>query len=82
MDIIDQASFAQYDMLLYLDTHPDDAEAFAYYRKQTCIREDALKQYAQHYGPLTMDLIDDTCSDSWKWMMQPWPWEIKKKGRC
>jgi spore coat protein JB len=82
MKLINESSFAQYDMLLYLDTHPMDMEAFAFYQKQTRIREDAMKRYAQQYGPLTMDLVDDTCSDSWKWAMQPWPWEVNKKGRC
>ena len=33
LDQINRSSFAAYDMLLYLDTHPDDAEAQAYYHK-------------------------------------------------
>lgn len=82
LDVINQASFAVDDMLLYLDTHPDDMEALAYYQKQSCIRREALQKYARQYGPLTIDLVDDTCSDSWEWMSQPWPWELSKKGRC
>lgn len=82
MDLINQSSFAVYDMLLYLDTHPDDMEAQAYYHKHSCIRRDALKEYARQYGPLTMDLIDDSSSDSWEWMRQPWPWDNSMKGRC
>lgn len=82
LDQINRSSFAAYDMLLYLDTHPDDTEAQAYYHKNACIRKDSMREYARQYGPLTMDLIDDTRSDSWEWMKQPWPWELNKKGRC
>ena len=31
LNMIDQASFAMDDVLLYLDTHPCDRQAFAYY---------------------------------------------------
>lgn len=82
MELINQSSFAVYEMLLYLDTHPDDMDAMAYFQKQSCIRRDAMQQYAQLYGPLTMDLVDDTRCDTWEWMMQPWPWEVTQKGRC
>lgn len=82
MDTINQSSFAVNEMVLYLDTHPDDQEAMAYFQKQSCIRREAMKQYAQQYGPLTVDSIDDTCNDTWEWMQQPWPWEINRKGRC
>ena len=82
MEIINQTSFAVYEMLLYLDTHPDDMEAMAFFQKNSCMRKDAMKQYASLYGPLTMDMVDDTRSDSWEWMMQPWPWENRQKGRC
>lgn len=81
LDLINESSFAVYDMLLYLDTHPNDAEAMDYFHKQSCIRRDALKEYARQYGPLSIDFMDDG-SDSWDWMMQPWPWEMNKKGGC
>ena len=41
-----------------------------------------LEEYARRFGPLTMDLIDETDCHSWEWMMQPWPWERSGKGRC
>lgn len=82
MDTINQSSFAVDDILLYLDTHPHDMEALTYFQKQSAIRKDAMKHYAMHYGPLTIDTVDDSNSDAWEWMMQPWPWEIPQKGRC
>lgn len=82
MALINESSFAVYDMLLYLDTHPNDTEALAYFQKQSCIRRDALKEYARQYGPLSIDFMDDGSSDSWDWMTQPWPWDNNQKGRC
>lgn len=82
MDTINQSSFAVDDILLYLDTHSHDMEALTYFQKQSAIRKDAMKHYAMHYGPLTIDTVDDSNSDAWEWMMQPWPWEIPQKGRC
>ena len=34
METIGQSAFAAYDTLLYMDTHPQDQEAMAYYHKQ------------------------------------------------
>ena len=79
---IGQSAFAAYDTLLYMDTHPQDQEAMAYYHKQAGIRREAMEEYARRFGPLTMDLIDETDCHSWEWMMQPWPWERSGKGRC
>ena len=82
METIGQSAFAAYDTLLYMDTHPQDQEAMAYYHKQAGIRREAMEEYARRFGPLTMDLIDETDCHSWEWMMQPWPWERSGKGRC
>ena len=68
-------SFAAYDMLLYLDTHPDDGKALSFYQEQCSIRNQLLSDYACQFGPLTMDLACKSPSDSWDWVMQPWPWE-------
>ena len=58
---INEVSFAVNDILLYLDTHPDD--------------EKVLAEYAKDYGPLTVDTASKTCETSWKWSQQPFPWE-------
>lgn len=75
MNYLNEVSFAVTDITLYLDTHPDDQEALAYCEKYRKMRNAALKEYAKCYGPLTIDTIDDSFSDSWKWVTQPWPWE-------
>lgn len=75
MKTINEVSFAVNDILLYLDTHPEDEEALAYFQEKVMARNKALKEYAENYGPLTIDTADDRQSCQWDWVMQPWPWE-------
>ena len=59
---IDQVSFAVVEMNLYLDTHPEDEDALAFFREKVELRKEALKQYAEQYGPLTIDTANDRMS--------------------
>lgn len=71
---VDMVSFAVQDVNLYLDTHPDDMEALAYFREYSRMRNQALWDYASMYGPLTVDLAGG-CRNQWNWVNDPWPWE-------
>ena len=51
---IDAVSFAALDASLYLDTHPDDAEALEYFHHFNKARQQALHEYAVRFGPLTL----------------------------
>ena len=79
---INQVSFAVNEMTLYLDTHPDDEDALAFFREKLKMRQDALETYARFYGPLTIDTANDNMSRSFQWVQQPWPWEPQRKGGC
>lgn len=79
---IDEVSFTMYDFLLYLDTHPDDMETRACYQKISQYRMEAMEQYAMRFGPLTMYSPMNMSNACFDWTMQPWPWEMSKKGRC
>lgn len=72
---INECSFAVNDMLLYLDSHPCDEAALAFFQEHRERRVDALKEYAKYYGPLTIDTADDEASRSFAWVETPWPWE-------
>lgn len=78
---INEVSFSINDMQLYLDTHPTDQRALEDMRMLMGKRRKYLEIHTRYYGPLTMDTAMDNCSDSWAWILQPWPWEIQK-GRC
>lgn len=69
---IGEASFAMDDVLLFLDTHPDNAAAMEYYRNVVAIRKQAMEAYESQYGPL---LVDSVTGCSWDWVTEKWPWE-------
>jgi len=79
LHFINEVSFAVNDIALYLDTHPDDMDALEYFQEHCKVRNQALKEYARLYGPLTINTADDSSSDCWQWSMQPFPWE---GGNC
>lgn len=76
---IDEVSFAVYEAMLFLDTHPNDENAALYFQEHNRKRNFALEQYAKAYGPLNIGAMDDEASRSWEWACQPWPWE---GGNC
>ncbi|MFP3152919.1 spore coat protein CotJB [Lachnospiraceae bacterium ZAX-1] len=70
---INMVSFAVNDISLYLDTHPTDMEAIAYFQHFRDRRVQALTEYEACYGPLTIDTATPTTK--WLWSIQPFPWE-------
>lgn len=76
MCIITEASFALDDVKLFLDTHPNDAEALEYYQMYREIRNEAMREYRDCYGPISA--YDVETSNVWTWIDEPWPWE----GAC
>ncbi len=78
MDWINQISFALNDVVLYLDTHPCDQEAMAYFQHFHKKRQEALEEYGRRFSPLTLDSISN-CQDQWEWVHDKWPWE---GGNC
>lgn len=65
--------FAVYDMLLFLDTHPDDKDAFKMYRDLVSALKKCMSEYEASYGPL--NIISAAEFDSFLWTKSPWPWE-------
>ena len=64
--------FAAFDVQLYLDTHPNDAQAlnlFNHYRRNA---EGYRQEYEAKYGPVSSDAV---AGASWQWLDDPWPWE-------
>ena len=70
-EYINQISFAVDDVKLFLDTHPEHQKAVDYFHK-------SLKEYAEVYGPLTVDTVSEIC-DCLNWINEPWPWQ---EGGC
>ncbi|MGB9779711.1 spore coat protein CotJB [Caldanaerobacter sp.] len=71
-----ELEFVCIDLNLYLDTHPEDQKAlndYNYYSGQLSLLK---QQYAQYYGPL-MPFGHCQSQYPWKWVEEPWPWEIE-----
>ena len=77
-EYINQISFAVDDVKLFLDTHPENQKALDYFQKYKEKRIEALKEYAEVYGPLTVDTVSEN-SVCWNLINEPWPWQ---EGGC
>ena len=67
-----QSAFAAWDLRLYLNTHPEDQEALALFRR--------LCDEAEEPNYATTFLDDEGCGSCWGWTDGPWPWECQKCG--
>ena len=66
--------FAINELALYLDTHPEDAEALGLYREYQRMHAACAEEYAKRCGPMThMKPVDHK---NYTWMNDPWPWEF------
>ena len=64
--------FVAHELHLYLDTHPDDAEAFKMLKQFMRLSKEARRRYTEKYGPISRkDMLDDDC---FTWTQKPWPW--------
>lgn len=66
-------NFAAHDMLLYLDTHPDDKKAFVIFKDLVAKLKCAIEEYEKKCGPLTG--FSAANYSSFNWLESPWPWE-------
>ncbi len=74
LDWVNMVSFAVTEANLYLDTHPGDPAALSYFQEYSRLRNQALRDFASVYGPLTVDTARAN-QQMWEWVSDPWPWE-------
>ena len=65
--------FSMYDLALFLDTHPSNAEALRRYRELSARQETVKQQYEASYGALTHEGAAD--GERWSYVDTPFPWE-------
>ena len=65
--------FCAVDMMLYLDTHPDDEEALNYFNQCTALYNSAKQSYQEQFGQL--NAFSEQERSSWDWNTAPMPWE-------
>ena len=64
---------------LYLDTHSEDAEAFAMFQQYAALEKEGRKRYEAMCGPVTQTAAADF--DRYVWFQDPWPWEFDEGGK-
>lgn len=69
-------SFGAHEAALYLDSHPDNPKALAYFRKSQQLADQATAAYEESFGPLTYHAGTNT--KYWDWVDGPWPWEMEE----
>lgn len=65
--------FSSIELNLYLDTHPMDMKALAIHNDYTMKLMKLKEEYEMKYDLLTHKHVSDC---PWKWISEPWPWEI------
>ncbi|SDN36580.1 spore coat protein JB [Fictibacillus solisalsi] len=72
LEEIQAVDFAITELNLYLDTHPEDQEAFKQLTELSEEKQRLLKPFEQKFGSIRPDGIDD----HWTWSKGPWPWQV------
>ena len=68
--------FVVLELGTYLDTHPDDAEAFDMFRQFAAMECTARASYEKKHGPLTRNAA--AMEDYDRWLKDPWPWNYQQ----
>ena len=70
---IQAEDFAVYEAVLYLDSHPKNKKALAFYDKHRNMAKALREEYECNYGPMTVMGVQS--ENEWTWVCRPWPWE-------
>ena len=71
--------FVLVELGLYLDTHPDDKEAFELFREYATMEKEGRKRYEEMFGPLTQ--ASTANRESYCWLTDLWPWNFPEGGK-
>lgn len=69
--------FVVQELALYLDTHPDDKEAFELFKQFTAMEKAAQESFEKNRRrPITRSAAANT--DHYSWLKDPWPWNFEE----
>ena len=63
--------FVVLELGTYLDTHPDDTEAFELFKQYSAMEQSATMS-ERTFGPITK--TSAAAGSSYRWLQDPWPW--------
>ncbi len=75
MKEIMKLSFAALETNLFLDGHPNNRKALAYFKKTKEALTALTKEYEATYGPITAS--GNESEKEWLWSTQKWPWQME-----
>ncbi len=75
MKTVQGLAFTVHETALYLDGHPTDRRAIAYFNEQNEKLRSAVAAYENNFGPLTANSFSGT--EKWSWINGPWPWKYE-----
>ena len=75
MKDIMRLSFVTLEANLYLDGHPNNKKALAYFKKYDEMLKELTKEYQALYGPITASGNEN--DKEWLWSTQKWPWQME-----
>lgn len=71
--------FVLVELGLYLDTHPDDQDAFQLFQQYAALEKEGRARYEALHGPITQAAAAD--GKSYRWTCDPWPWNLPERGK-
>lgn len=75
LQTVQELGFALVELNLYLDTHPDDANALTVFNDLATRYATSRCNYEAQYGPL-INFGTSGPASSWAWAQEPWPWQV------
>lgn len=75
LEEIQGIDFVLVELNLYLDTHPNDAEAIQQYNEAAQISMQLKINFEKKFGPLH-HFGHSYSNYPWSWNSSPWPWQV------
>ena len=69
-----EIDFTALDLQLYLNTHPNDANAIRHYNAAAAESKKLKEEFENAYGPLT-SFRSKSNDERFSWIDNPWSWE-------
>ncbi|QQE77620.1 spore coat protein CotJB [Alicyclobacillus sp. SO9] len=67
--------FVVNDLVLYLDTHPEDQQALSQFNQFQRRKQTLAQQFEASFGILSGSGAHHT-GQRWAWTESPWPWQV------
>lgn len=75
MTELQATDFVLVELTLYLDTHPDDAQALTQFNQFQRRKQVLMQQFEMQFGPLR-EFGNSPGGGAWTWADGPWPWQV------